>query len=94
MQAKLNAFKARLLVEDRSVGERYGELAKTTKQIVGAMIKAGRDSEPVSADADMHVPAYDFSELEPLDEAYLEAVADHLGWLYAPARRTLRRKGD
>ena len=58
------------------------------------MIKAGWDNEPVSADADMHAPAYDFSELEPLDEAYLEAVADHLGWLSASARRKLRRKGD
>ncbi len=65
-----------------------------TKQIVGAMIKAGWDNEPVSADADMHAPAYDFSELEPLDEAYLEAVADHLDWLSASARRKLRRKGD
>lgn len=65
-----------------------------TKQIVGAMIKAGWDNEPVSADADMHALAYDFSELGPLDEAYLEAVADHLGWLSASARRKLRRKGD
>lgn len=94
VQAKLNAFKARLLVEDRFVGERYGELVMKTKQIVGAMIKAGWDNEPVSADADMHAPAYDFSELGPLDEAYLEAVADHLGWLSASAWRMLRRKGD
>ena len=94
VQAKLNAFKARLLVEDRFVGERYAELVKQTKQTVGAMIKAGWDNEPVSGDSDMHAPIYDFSELEPLDEAYLAAVADHLGWLYAPARRKLRRRGD
>jgi hypothetical protein len=93
VQAKLNAFQARLLVEDRYVGERYAALVKKTRQIVGAMIKAGWDNEPVSADAEMHAPKYDFSELEPLDEQYLEAVADHLGWLYAPVRRKLRRKG-
>ena len=36
---------------------------------------------------------YDFSELEPVDEAYLEGVADQHGWLSASARRKLRRKG-
>jgi hypothetical protein len=92
VQAKLNAFGARLLVEDSYVGERYAEVVKKTKQIVGAMIKATWDNEPVSADAEMHAPKYDFSELEPLDEAYLRAVADHLGWLYAPARRKLRER--
>ena len=39
----------------------------------------------------MRPHAYGFSELEPLDEQYLEAVAAHLGWLYAPAQRKLRR---
>jgi hypothetical protein len=91
VQAKLNAFKARLLVEDRYVGEHYAALVKQTRQIVGAMIKAGWDNEPVSADGEMHAPKYDFSELEPLDERYLQTIADHLGWLYAPLRRKLRR---
>jgi hypothetical protein len=51
-------------------------------------------NEPVSADAEMHAPKYDFGELEPLDEHYLEAVVEHLGWLYTPALRKLRRKGQ
>ncbi len=87
VQARLNSYQARLLVEDRYIGERYAALVKKTRQIVGAMIKAAWDNEPVNADAEMHAPPYDFSELKPLDEAYLRAVAEHLGWIYAPVRR-------
>jgi hypothetical protein len=90
VQAKLNAFHARLAVEDRYVGEQYAALIKKTRQITGAMIKAAWDNEPVGADAEMHAPPYDFSELEPCDESYLRAVADHLGWMNAPVRRKLR----
>jgi len=90
LQAKLNAFKARLLIEDPYVGQRYAALVTKTKHVAGAMIKAGWDNEPVAEDAATHAPAYDFSELQPLDEAYLRAVADHLGWLHAPARRKVR----
>lgn len=54
------------------------------------MSKAGWDNEPLAEDAAMHARPYDFGELEHLDEVYLHAVADHLGWLYAPARRKLR----
>jgi hypothetical protein len=38
----------------------------------------------------MHAPPYDFSELEQPDAQYLRAVGDHLGWIYAPARRKVR----
>jgi len=94
VQARLNAFKARLLVEDLHVGQRYAELVKKTRQIAGAMIKAAWDNPPVSADEDRHAPKYDFSELDRPDNDYLRAVADHLGWLYAPLRRTFRGRNQ
>lgn len=87
VQAKLNAHRARLLVEDRYVGERYSELVAKTRQVAGAMIKAAWDNAPVAEDADMHAPPYDFSELDAFDDAYLRVVADHLSWLHAPLRR-------
>jgi hypothetical protein len=90
VQARLNALQARLLVEAPYVGERYAEVVKKTKQVVGAMIKAAWDNEPVADDASMHAPPYDFSELEEPDVQYLRAVGDHLGWIYAPARRKVR----
>jgi protein tyrosine/serine phosphatase len=37
-----------------------------------------------------HNPGWDFSELDAYDDAYVRAVADHLGWIYASAQRKLR----
>ena len=91
VQARLNAFGARLLVEDRYIGDRFAELIMRTREVVGAAIKEAWDNEPVSADKDVHAPPYDFRAVEPFSEAYLLAVADHLSWLYAPARRKLRK---
>jgi hypothetical protein len=38
------------------------------------------------ADAEVHAPGIDMSELDQYDKAYLEAVRDHLGPWWAPAR--------
>ena len=92
VQARLNAFKARLLVEDPHVGRHYAELVKKTRQVAGAMIKAAWDNPPVSVDEEMHAPKYDFSELDSPDNEYLRAVADHLSWVYTPLRRRLREQ--
>jgi hypothetical protein len=89
VQAKLNAFKARLRVEAPYVGERYAELVAETRRVAGAFIKEAWNSKAVSDDSQIHNPSWDFSELDSCDDAYLCAVADHLGWLYAPLRRKL-----
>jgi hypothetical protein len=94
VQARLNALQARLLVEAPYVGECYAEVVKTTKHVAGAMIKAAWDNDPVADDAKMHAPPYDFSDLEQPDGQYLRAVGDHLGWIYAPARRKARKWKD
>jgi hypothetical protein len=91
VQANLNAYKARLQVEAPYLGERYAELVAETRHTAGHFITDAWDSEPVTEDARVHNPGWDFSPLEKFDEAYLQAVADHLGWLYAPLRRKLRR---
>jgi hypothetical protein len=91
VQARLNALQARMLVEAPYVGERYADVVQKTKQVAGGMIRAAWDNEPVSDDASMHAPQYDFSELEQADAQYLRAVGDHLGWIYAPARRKVRK---
>jgi hypothetical protein len=92
VQAKINAFKARLLVEDPYVGRSYAELVKQNRYVAGAMIKAAWNDPPVSADEDMHAPLYDFSALDQYDNAYLRAVADHLDWLHAPTMRKVRAR--
>jgi hypothetical protein len=88
VQAKMNAFKARLLVEDPQIGRCYGELVKQTRQVAGAMIKAAWDNPPVAADEEMHAPRYDFSALDEYDNRFLEAVARHLGWVPSWAQRS------
>jgi hypothetical protein len=88
VQARMNAFKARLLVEDPYIGRCYTELVKKTRQVAGAMIKAAWDSDPVAADAEVHAPPYDFSALDQYDDRFLQAVARHLGWLPSRTQRS------
>ena len=88
--AKLNGFKARLRVEAPFVGDRYAELVAATRRVAGSLITEAWNSEPVGEDKNIHNPGWDLSELDAYDDAYLRAVADHLGWIYAPARRRLR----
>lgn len=40
--------------------------------------------EPVEDDTEAHNPGWDFSELDAYDDAYVRAIADHLGCI-APA---------
>ncbi len=91
LQAKLNGFKGMLRVEDPYVGERYVELVDATRRVAGAFIKDAWNTDPVGEDSQVHNPSWDFSELDQYDDAYLRAVADHLGWMYAPLRRKVRR---
>jgi hypothetical protein len=90
VQARLNGFKARLRVEAPDVGHRYADLVSATRRIAGPMITQAWNAEPIADDTQVHNPGWDFSELDSYDDAYVRAVADHLGWLYAPARWKLR----
>lgn len=90
VQARMNAYKARLLIEDPKVGRFYADLVKQTRLHAGAHIKAAWDNEPVSADEEMHAPKYDFSTLDKPDTAYLRAVAAHLERPFGWSRRLVR----
>ena len=74
----MNAYKARLLVEDPEIGRLYKELVKQTRLHAGAHIKSAWDNEPVSVDQEMHAPNYDYSALDKHDDAYLRAVTAQL----------------
>jgi hypothetical protein len=91
VQARINGFKARLLIEDPLVGRRYAELVKQNRYVAGAMIKAAWDNPPISADEEMHAPQYDFSALDEYDNVYLRAVAEHLDLLPTRLRRWVRQ---
>ena len=58
----------------------------------GARIKSAWDNEPVAVEQEMHAPKYDYSALDPHDNAYLRAVAAHLSW--RPGRFGRRREED
>jgi hypothetical protein len=90
VQAKLNGFKARLRVESPYIGDRYTKLVDATRRIAGPMITQAWNTEPVEDDTQVHNPGWDFGELDSYDDAYVRAVADHLGWIHVPARRKLR----
>ena len=80
VQAKLNSYSARLLVEAPEVGKRYEELVAKTREIVGAKIREAWENEPVAADEKIHAPPYDLSRLDTPNNAYLQAVKHHLDW--------------
>lgn len=90
LQAKLNGFQGRLRVEDGFVGQRYAELVGATRRVAGPMITEAWNRDPAPLDSRVHNPGWDFSALDPHDDAFLLAVADHLGWLHAPLRRKAR----
>jgi len=92
LQAKLNGFRGRLKVEDRYVGERFAELLGATRRIAGPMIAEAWNGEPASADENVHNPGFDLTPLNVYDQLYLQAVADHLGLLWAPLRRRLHKR--
>jgi hypothetical protein len=91
LQARLNGFRGRLRVEDACVGARYAELLAATRRVAGPMITDAWNRDPAPADNSIHDPGWDLSELDAYDDAFLRAVADHLGWIPAPLRRTVRR---
>lgn len=91
VQAKLNTYRARLRVEAPHVGAQYAELVDTLRHVAGLMIREAWNKDPVEADAQMHAPALDFSSLDACEERFLEAVADHLAWVYTPVRRGFRK---
>lgn len=90
LQARLNGLRGRLRVEDAYVGTRYAALLAETRRVAGPMITEAWNRDPAPADNRVHNPGWDFSELDAYDDDYVRAVADHLSWLYAPARRKLR----
>jgi hypothetical protein len=89
-QARLNGFKARLRVEAPEVGKHYATLVAETRRVAGPMITEAWNTEPVEADSQVHNPGWDFSPLDDYDDAYVQVVTDHLGWVYAPLRQKVR----
>lgn len=92
VQARLNGFKARLLVEDLRVGNVYTNPVNETRRVAGVMIKDAWNDPPVADDTDIHARKLDFSELRAPDNAYLQAVADHLSWFPWVRRKWRLRK--
>jgi len=93
VQARVNAFKARLLVEDPLVGRKYKELVVKTREVAGGMIREAWNELAVTADDEIHAPVgYDSSATDHADNEYLRAVANHLDWLPTSIARWRRER--
>jgi hypothetical protein len=93
VQARVNGFKARLLVEDPLVGGKYKELVAKTREVAGGMIREAWNEPAVTADDEIHAPVtYDFGAIDNADNEYLRAVADHLNWLPTSMARWKRER--
>jgi len=95
VQRKLNHNRAVLRVEAPRVARSYGKLVDTTRLVAGAAIREGWNLAPITADTAVHVTDVDLSTIAPFEDAYLEAVADHLAlspwWARSAARRVAAR---
>lgn len=90
VQRKLNHNRAVLRVEAPRVARAYAALVGAAKATAGASIREGWDLAPISADTEIHVTDVDLSAVQPFQDAYLTAVADHVAltpsWLRAVGR--------
>lgn len=90
VQQRLNHNVAILRVEAPRVGRSYADLVATTRGVAGAAIRDGWDQPARTADDQVHVTDVDLSPIKPAEDAYLEAVRDHLALTPAVVRRTAR----
>ena len=80
VQRNLNRLRAVLRVENRTVGDRYAELVRATREIAGPQISRGWDLPPAQDDEDVHIRDVDLKALDAPEERFLQAVRDYLGW--------------
>lgn len=92
VQRKLNHNRAVLQVEAPRVARAYAELVVATRGTAGGVISTGWDLDPMVDDHGMHVTDVDLSPLQPFEDRFLQAAADHLAltpwWVRAGFRWT------
>lgn len=64
----------------------YRNLVLMTRQIAGEVIKESWNSDPITADTEMHAPeiAKRLKPLKPFEEGYLDAAADETSHWWGP----------
>jgi hypothetical protein len=80
VQERLNYYDAILRVEAPRVSNAYSELVKATREIAGRQIAEAWKRELITAETAAHIPDVDFSGVERYEDAYLQEVADLLGF--------------
>lgn len=94
VQRKLNQNRAVLRVEAPRVARAYAALVGAAKATAGASIRQGWDLTPIAADTEVHITDVDLSAVQPFEDGYLTAVADHLAltpWWLRTAGRCVTR---
>jgi hypothetical protein len=97
VQQRLIRHQALLRVEAPRVARCYDALVAETRRVAGGAIKAGWDRPAITSDTGIHIPDVDLAPIRPFEDAYLQAVTDHLSpltwWLRAAGRATVRTPG-
>jgi hypothetical protein len=66
------------LEADPETAEAYRNFVGATRRVAGGYMHQAWDSKPTSRDDQMNIDDIDYSELQPLQQTYLEAVAAEL----------------
>ena len=81
VQERIAFHAAWLHAESPAVAASYNELVDKARCVVGDQMRRAWKMDPVASDAEMNIDDVDLSAVDPLKEAYLEAVRKHLsGW--------------
>lgn len=95
IQRRLNHNRAVLRVESPRVALAYDHLVTATRRVAGQAIREGWDLPPITSDREVHVKDVDLSPIDPYEDAFLAAAAEHLAllpwWSLAFSRRLGRR---
>jgi hypothetical protein len=81
VQQDLSFYAAWIQSESIEVSAAYAALLATTRRIAGGYMQAAWTAQAPTTDAEMNISGIDYSEIGPLETAYLDAVRQHLTWL-------------
>lgn len=77
LQNRLNELKARLRLEAPRTGQAFGDLVSETRRIAGEEVRRSWSLPALEGD-DVNITDIDLTALEPVEDRYLLATADHL----------------
>jgi hypothetical protein len=83
VQEKLSYYLAWTAAESADVGEEYAKLVAEARRVAGSAMHDAWNDPPRATDPEMNIPPdiVDLSQLAPAEDAYMQAVRQHLSSL-------------